>query len=217
MKTYKEIAFDAGVHKNWDDFRAVYDELSIADLVEINTAWDAILPPQHHASVKAFKRMFRRTGRSHLKVVELGCYRGGLAAGVISTLQEKRIDKWIGYDINHAAIDAVVAPKIFEGVKLTNWFWEVFPESYDVFVCAHTLEHFNRAQAGKILEKAVEHCRYILLEVPVAKEGWPNYRGSHVLKSRHKDFNDFLGKSHFKFADFSNKKILRGGWRLKNG
>ena len=217
-KSYREIAYDAGVHKNWDDFRVVYDKLTIYDLIWINTSWDTILPPQHHASVHYFKKMFRKIGRDYLRVVELGCHRGRLASEVMRALDGEAygIKEWVGYDINHAAIRDCSQHAKFQGVALTNWFWEVFPTGFDVFVCAHTLEHFNREQAGRILQLAIEDCKYILLEVPVAEQ-WRNYRGSHVLRASHRDFDQFLGYTHRRFANFSSKKILIGGWETRYG
>jgi hypothetical protein len=188
---YREIAYKAGLLKNWDDFRAVYNDLTIKDLVSINTAWDIKLPEQNHSSVGLYRKMFEMIELDELRVVELGCHRGNLARKVLESTTRK-IKDWTGYDVNHKAV--AVANRIseppFHGVKLNQWFWEVWLSGFNVFVSAHTLEHFNKGQVFKILER-VATCNYLLLEIPFRKS-WDGYRGSHVLDASEEEIARFL-------------------------
>jgi hypothetical protein len=204
----KTRAYIAGIQRNWNDYRRIYNELTIEDLISINTAWHNALPSQNYAKIGVFASMFKAVKENNLRVVELGCYEGWLAHRMIENYPDK-ITRWVGYDIDHRAIDAINlktpnlfirSKKTFEGVKLNKWFWEVDVSTYDVFVCSHTLEHFNDKQAIKILNH-VNVCKYLFLEIPFGGN-WHNFRGSHVLQAKRDEVENLLSFTHRKmYAD----------------
>ena len=213
--TSREIAYQAGVLKNWDDFRVVYDDLSIDDLIEINTSWNDILPCQSYCRPDLFTEMFKLIDEINLRVVELGCYLGNLATTVIEATPSYKISKWVGYDINHKAIDTAVvgAGLVFRPMKQEYWFWHTpFISSYDVFASAHTLEHHNWEQVKQILAH-VSQCKYVFLEVPFGD--WNGTSTSHVLKARHGDFDRRLGVTHTKIYEKEVSPTWITGWRKK--
>lgn len=208
----REVAYQAGVDRNWNAFRELYSQLSIEDLIWINTQWDAVLPYQRSASVGRFGAMFNKI-KEDLRVVELGCYRGELASHILTTTKAN-IWSWGGYDINHTAVEEAVKHKKFSAFKLNQWFWEKDLVSYNTFVCSHTLEHFSFPQAEKILKNA-SVCKYIMLELPLDK--WDHYCGSHVLEATVEQLDEILSKTHIKFFDESKYdrpgSIMFSGWK----
>jgi hypothetical protein len=207
MNDYYKTAFNAGVNKNWDKYREVYDLLTIEDLIKMNTEWDKILPLQNHANVGVAWEALKKT-KGDLNVVELGCYRGLLAKKSIA-LARGRIKSWVGYDINHRAIEFGNGKNRnpnYLGVKLQDWFWNVDLGEFNTFVSTHTLEHFNWGQVQQVLSR-VSGCKYILIEIPITHNNWRGYRGSHVLYASKEDILNHLF-DYRKFYEYQK----RGNW-----
>jgi hypothetical protein len=212
---FRDIAYNAGIKKNWDDYRAVYDELTIKDIIDLNTAWDVDFPCQNRASNLQFVKMFKDIKGDGLKVVELGCYQAQLCWETMTHLRPGIVKHWVGFDANHYAIDVANRRKIqkFKGIKMRKWFWEVDLAEFNVFVSAHTLEHFNGNQVFQILETVSKYCEYILLEVPFAPN-WGGYRGSHVLESSKEVFTvNLMELGYDQFYVQTNKGVWVSGWR----
>ena len=211
--TLREEAFEAGCRGDWGFIREEYDNLTIEDLVWINTKWDSVLPYQKSHSLGPMEKMFKIIHRPDLRIVELGSYRGFLGRFIIDRFGS--IGEWHGYDINHKAIEETIEhPKLF-GHKLSKWFWEVDVSFFDVFVSSHTLEHFNFAQFKRVIEH-VSICEYLVLEIPW-QANWRGFRGSHVLLTTIEEIESLLSKTHRKLIDCSNsKKWIVSAWR-RNG
>lgn len=214
MKTPYETALSVGTTKKWDDYREVYDQLTIEDLIKINTAWDSILPLQNHADTAIVIEVLKKI-KSKLRVVELGCYRGLLAQKSIASLPDN-IESWVGYDINHKAIEYGEKHNKnskYVGVKQTQWFWDTEIGVPNAFVSTHTLEHFRWEQFKKVLLH-VSDCDWIVLELPITHNNWRGYRGSHVLEASVEDIKNFLS-SYSQFYNHQKKGIWVGGFAKK--
>jgi hypothetical protein len=186
-KNYKVAikVFDDLRQGNWDTWRKRYEQLDINDLIWINLAIHGVIREQICKTANLFKESLKLVMKQEpaLDVIELGCYRGGLAAAVLRAFP-KVIRSWIGYDINYHALDnPIVKDKRFKGVKQTDWFFNLDLPSYaNLFVSMSTLEHHSNKQFEAILKKVHKSgIKYIIIGLPIDARGWWGSNGSHIL------------------------------------
>ncbi|MHA2112611.1 MAG: class I SAM-dependent methyltransferase [Candidatus Hodarchaeales archaeon] len=209
-------AYYSVVSGEWNQYRTIYSELTIDELVQMNTKWDSLFMKQNCANKEVWKEMFAAIEFDNpLWVIELGCHEGGLANYI---MQEDKISRWLGYDINHKAIDRAFEKRkdniYFTPMKLGRWFYELPLQPVDVFVCSHTLEHFSDAQAIAIIDH-VKHIEFLLFEVPfeVPSGNWNNYKGTHVLRGSGEDMNNKLDQTHEKiWQKIENLNLNKGDY-----
>jgi hypothetical protein len=210
MKANRRAAhkvFNCAIKGDWDTWRKLYDKLTIDDLIWINMAIDGIIRDQICKTARGIKAAFGKIEEETLRVVELGCYRGGLAADMLKHFPAM-IESWTGYDINYYAVgDPIPIDKRYKAVKQTKWFYDVdFGPEPNTFVSTSTLEHHNRLQVVKILGKVAEsdQIKYIIIGLPLDPRGWWGYNGSHILDMGRQEITQML--ENFGFDIFYNEK-----------
>lgn len=191
MKKTRRLAhkvFQAATRSEWDVWRKHYDTLSINDLIFINMGIDGYIRDQECLTtgdvIEVLEELYLATG-SDFNVVELGCYKGYMADAVLEHFP-KAIKSWVGYDVNYYALEETACKDgRYSTVKQTEWFYDVeFFNDPNLFVTTSTLEHHNRDQFFKILEKMkkTQSIRHMIIGLPIKEVGWQGYGGSHVLE-----------------------------------
>jgi hypothetical protein len=179
--------FKAAAKQKWNVWREHYDELTITDLIWINLGIDQFIREQvcraNHLVENAIELIVAK--QDELSVVELGCYRGGLAQEMITRFG-KQIKNWDGYDINYYAVENPICEHDrYTSIKMTEWFYDTeFYHKANVFVTTSTLEHHNRVQFAKIIKNVSfnSNIKYMILGLPLCDaRKWNDYGGSHVL------------------------------------
>jgi hypothetical protein len=190
---------------NWDTWREHYDLLSINDLILINMGIDVFIREQVCKTHKAILMVLNEVDSNDLSVVELGCYRGSLANGVLK--KNSKIKSWSGYDINYYAVDNPICEDgRYTSIKMTDWFYNIdFVLGANTFISTSTLEHHNREQFFKILNKLEKsQIEYIILGLPIDTRGWWGSSGSHVLDMGRVEITQALEDTGFEV--FYNKR-----------
>jgi hypothetical protein len=177
--------FEDACTGNWDTWRKRYSQLDINDLIWINMAIHGVIREQVCKTAALFKASIKLVMEHEpkLDVIELGCYRGGLAAAILRAFPNV-IRSWVGYDINyHALDDSIVKDKRFSSVKQTDWFFNLdIQNGHNLFVSMSTLEHHSNEQFEAIIKKVHESgIKYIIIGLPINTKGWWGSSGSHIL------------------------------------
>jgi len=89
---------------------------------------------------------------------------------------------------------------------------------YDLIICGDVLEHLEKSQAWKTFEKLLDHCRYLLLSLPIGF--WPTSNiGDNIYESHISTWDDsdieLLPIKEKIFVQVPNRilvALLRGRW-----
>jgi hypothetical protein len=184
--------------RNWDFYRDHYlnGDYSFQELVRLNNSWYVALEENrvfyHQKWINKF--LGKLSAEFPVRVVELGCYRGELAAEILPKYDD--IVSWDGYDICHYAVDfSACNDKRYFPTKLTCSFWQLPDFKFEIFVSAHTIEHLSNEEAIDLMGFLERNCRKgIYLEMPIKEEGkkWRGGASSHVLELGRKHFRRFF-------------------------
>lgn len=169
----------------WDEWRArtatmtYLEQQAFYDIVTRN--W----PEQAHFDRPTAEKELG--GIAPKDVLELGGWRGDLAAFILSSDAGRTIHQWVNVDIAPQLVSMQRCEDIrYRLVIPQTWFWKTTIE--DVFDCAvatHFIEHLTLEQFILILEKlrCMEKVKTIYFESPLTEtgEGWAGYYGSHIL------------------------------------
>lgn len=168
----------------FDTWRALYSELTDAEQAEFYNDIEKKWPWQQHFHVGYFASAFTGTP---VRVLEVGGWKGELASHMLSRAPE--ISSWKNIEICSEAV-AKTVPMPREGVYTTHipqafkWFESPRELDADVFVSAHTIEHFTDQDLWKLLMWA-DGIPLICLEAPISfgSNNWDGYGGTHILKA----------------------------------
>ena len=209
MKIAHEV-YMAAIAGNWDVWREHYRVLTIDDLIWLNTAIGRFYPKQAHFNFDSINALFKiiNIEIKHIKVGELGCYQGELAARMLAACPD--IKAWIGLDINyHAISESVVKDKRYRGVKLTQWIYDAIHVPWNVFLSSHTFEHLNGDQIGRTIRWAHDSgIEFMIIEMPFSNNGWFNYHGSHVFEGSKNDFLKIAEDNGYKLFSEQTQTIF---------
>ena len=209
---------EAALKKDWSLWRNYYEQLKINDLIFLNLGVDGFIPEQICKTEKEIEAIFKleEIDKSEkLDVIELGCYRGGLAYYILRSFP-KFIRSWTGYDINYYAVKAPIPRDIrYKGIKQVEWFYNLeFDPDANTFVSTSTLEHHSREQVVKIVERLRNsNIKYIVIGLPLSDKNWEDYKGSHVLDMSREEITELLEINGFKV--FYNEKNKIWNWGAK--
>lgn len=210
-------AYIAAIGKDWDVWRKYYDDLTIEDLVWLNTAVSQHFGIQNHFNFGLINQIFDMIFTPHKAVLELGCYRGYLAERMLKTRND--ILWWTGFDVNHYSIaETHVEDTRYMPFKMVDWLWntQLPPINYHIFVASHTFEHMNAKQIlSTISFLFMKSVRYLIIEMPLSNKAWKGYNGSHVYDGSKKDFLYMMELGGY--VPFVEKPHNVIGFELKRG
>ena len=91
-------------------------------------------------------------------------------------------------------------------------FFENLQSDYDLIIFGDVIEHLDKADAFKVIKKAVEHSKFILINIPIGKfweQGEKDGNIYHIHKSvwRLKDFKKFGHCKIKSFRDYFSRKF----------
>jgi predicted SAM-dependent methyltransferase len=106
-------------------------------------------------------------------------------------------------------------------------------EKYDLIICGDVIEHFNKEEGRKFIDKCLIHCKYLMINIPIGKK-WEqdiinnNEFEVHTSIWYHSDFRKYQNRKIKKFRDYilrkfgvvllSNEKIdLKSEYKKKYG
>jgi len=165
--------------QGWNLYRDYYDLLTFEDLVVLNDKLDELFPNQNHFNEQVIKGYFDQLVSEELFVLELGCHVGNLAKTMLR--EYSNVTRWTGLDISKSVIKRTIVRDIrYFSFHLETWFFETKLPIFNVFISTHTLEHMRLTEVFKCL-KHVDPVTYMILEIPLSKNRWYNYGGTHIL------------------------------------
>jgi hypothetical protein len=150
-------------------------------------------PEQQSFDVKYAHEAFDHIAGENLSVIELGGWDGALAYAM---MQRGDIEVWVNYDLVRPA--QVCDIPGYQFVKLEDYFWNLEPQSADVFVASHTIEHLTGEELEKLF--SVLDVEYIYLDAPLPESGpvdWKGYEGSHVLELGWDEVSSMLSRNGY--------------------
>ena len=214
----KKTVHETIVENNWDYYRDLYlrGAYSFDNLVELNNIWYHKIQNQEFYNLNKALNFFSVFDEP-VSVVELGCYRGGLAQKILE--KNENITSWLGYDIcSNALNDILIIDDRFEPVYM-NDSWPVQHEGdFDIFVSTHTLEHLTVSEVRQVLIKLEECCRRaVYLELPLIENGkvWRGGASSHVLRWGRKHFRDIFNSNGWKVIyEPPARDTVMTGWAM---
>ena len=166
---------------DWDAYRRDYDKLTPEDQERFyDRVWE-LYPDQKHFDAKACLRFFAHLGlEKHVHVVEVGGWRGELAAEVLAALPA--IYTWSNVEVCRGAREASVCGDRRYQALPPN----IVPTG-DVLVSSHAIEHMMLRELNAYLK--VIRPRAVFLAAPLLEDGqdWRGYMGSHVLREGWRD------------------------------
>jgi hypothetical protein len=170
--------------KVFDTWRALYDKLSDKEQIEFYDDIEKKWPWQQHFHVSYFVPAFTGTP---VRVLEVGGWKGELASQMLRLAPW--ILSWKNIELCPRAVEKTV-PMPVEGVYSAEipdtfkWFKKKRAIEADVFVSAHTIEHFTDQDLWKLLMWA-DGIPLICLEAPISfgSNNWDGYGGTHILKA----------------------------------
>lgn len=201
---------------NWDSWRYNYNRLTITDITWIHVCLHRFIPAQAHFDFRHVQQVFNliwsKTNES-LIVSELGCWRGYLARSLLTLYNPNKIFAYVGYDIDHYAIDtSVVSDFRYTEVKLTKW-WHDQETRGDIMLACHTIEHFTNTQLRQILTRCcINNYRFLIWELPFCQDrgltSWYGTNNTHVLDIDRIAFEHLVKAFGYKF--FYSQKTSEG-------
>jgi len=157
--------------------------------------------PQKMVGHSEINRWLERLGKTHLNILELGCYSADGANYYTKNLVDKRITyNWDGYDISSEGFNTVEHNDKIKLHELDNQFWNsgVDVSKYDVLIATEFFEHLTASEFKKLLEY-VKNIPVIIGSCPLneTKNEWKNYGGTHVLDLSIFEFEDEFTKAGY--------------------
>lgn len=175
---------DPHVFNRWRD---LYNDLTDDEQRDFANACEERFPDQAHANRFAINRVFESHVPARSRVIEIGGWKGELAAHCLKTFF---IENWLNIEFCPRAIAATVPALKDEAryetwcPKSFRWFKDVEPRpSVDVVVATHVIEHFSDADFLDLV-KRIAGVKWIFFDAPLTEDGerWDNYLGTHKLE-----------------------------------
>lgn len=181
---------------DWNAYRAAYDRMTFADVVNFHDGvWDNF-PDQEYFSPDHLSAFFSELGP--VKVVEVGGWRGEAAAQILTS---HPVESWVNYEIcRTAALSPITDDSRYTGIHLDRWAWELPVHPYDVAVLSHVIEHVRAAQLRCLVEwLALCEVHHVYVEAPLIDVGrsWRNSTSAHVLEIGWPDVIRLFGEFGF--------------------
>lgn len=169
----------------WDEWRARTEKMTYAEQQAFYDDVARDFPEQAHFVREVAIREL--TGAAPAGVLEIGGWRGDLAAAVLADPRSAAIRKWVNMDIapSLAGMQRCRDPR-YSFVVAPTWVWDTaIPDEYDAVVATHLIEHLTERQLETLLRRLAKlgRARTLYLESPLREDshGWKGYRGSHIL------------------------------------
>jgi hypothetical protein len=193
---------DPGV---WNKWRELYPVLTDEEQREFANECAASFGHQEHHNIKCFETLFTEFARPNCIVFEVGGWKGELAK---KCLEKFEINAWVNMEFCQTAIEQTVSmpegrgtyypvqPDCFEWFKGEPNFF--LAGAFDVFVSAHTIEHFSDEHLAQLLD-FTKNIPIVMLEAPISNEGnsWNDYVGTHILKMGWNAINEIMKKNRY--------------------
>lgn len=177
----------------FDTWRELYSELTDAEQSQFYDDIEAKWPWQQHFHPEWFSKAFE-DGRL-VSVLEVGGWKGELASQMLAKFSN--ITSWHNIELCKKATDKTVPMSrlvyTFENPTAFTWFKEPRTKDADIFISAHTIEHFIDSDLWDLLTWA-SGIRLICLEAPISfhQNDWKGYGGTHILKAGWAEIISFM-------------------------
>lgn len=173
----------------WDKWREQYYDLTNEQQLEFANACADRFPSQEHHNLECFRTLFRDHVKPGAQVLEVGGWKGELAR---KCMAEFDIKTWTNIEFCHRAAQQTVPMDPLRGAYNVmspvafDWFMSppLGDTREDVFVSAHTIEHFSASHLEGLL-RHVAGIPIVMLEAPIGDgpSNWSGYMGTHKLES----------------------------------
>jgi len=187
----------------WDKWRELYSILTNEEWKEFFNRCEEKYPDQVHHDKSNYDKLFQRIPKN-LYVLEMGGWKGELADYCFS---KYKIEAWMNIDICSNAVNKSI-PKRSNYIAICpgefDWFNKRREGNWDVFVSAHTIEHFSDDHVKQILNY-INGIKYVMLEAPIKEEenDWLGYEGTHILKMGWKEINKLMSNNGYLIQNIS--------------
>lgn len=204
------------INGNWDSWRNNYSRLTITDIVWIHVCLHRFIPAQAHFDFRRVQEVLNIIfceKKESVIISELGCWRGYLAKSLLTLFDQNKIFAYIGYDVDHYAIDtSVVGDFRYKAIKLTQW-WHEMKTYGDVMLACHTIEHFTDTQLKQILTRCnMNNYRFLIWELPFCQDrnqrSWDGTNNTHMLMIDRRMFQTIVKSFGYDF--FYSEKTSEG-------
>ena len=192
--------------RRFNDWRSAYSWMSYSDQQLFYSQVETEFPQQANFSSEAALTFFRRVSPES-RVIELGGWKGDLAAAVLTSPLSDRVSSWTNYDICPTlGGKAVCKDPRYRLIVPMGWFWKTAVQDAEVFVATHTIEHLSVKHLEALLVKVAKlpSLQYIYLESPLpdsaVRNRWPDYFGSHILEVGWEQVTGLLSQHGFMAA-----------------
>jgi len=158
----------------FDEYRIVYDSLTVSEIADWNRMFAAKYPGQAHFAVWVASHALHLAS----DVVELGGYRGELARYILA--RDPVIRSWVNHEI--LPVPSVCTDPRYRTIVETHRFgWEHPGWAGDTLVLSHVLEHLNEPQAEALFATFPRFTRVYIDAPLVGGAGWWRTSTAHIL------------------------------------
>lgn len=151
----------------FDQWRAVYDELTPAGHRLVAELMAMIWPDQRHYSIPAVLEFL--SAAKPRTVMEFGGYDGALAAEVLPLFPA--LERWTNHDIVRVPQVCTDSRYELEGLRQS-----------DVLIASHSFEHVKSMEIIRVVE--IVDPAHIFVDSPLTQSerpDWDGYQGTHIL------------------------------------
>lgn len=168
----------------FDTWRELYHSLTDKEQADFYDDIEAKWPWQQHFHPEWFDLALK--DKENITVLEVGGWKGELASQMLA--KHSGITSWHNIELCKKATDKTVpmpnGKYSFENPSEFTWFKSHRTKSADIFISAHTIEHFIDGDLWDLLTWA-NGIPLICLEAPISfsDNDWTGYGGTHILKA----------------------------------
>lgn len=179
---------------DFDRYKREYDRYTFTDLQSIYHQIAHDYPVQRHFHSVPVKQTLWSLHKP--RVLELGGWDGALA-----DVCGGEYAAWDNYDL--VRVPQACRDPRYQLKILTDWFWNSnIPDTYDVFIATHLIEHLNENQLEQLFRKVekLSGVHMIHLESPISEYGqtWKGTEDTHVLNMGWRGVRWMLADNGFK-------------------
>lgn len=173
---------DIGLPMTFDEWRAAYDRLTVAEQVAYADAVYRKFPVQRHSTLSSAARFFDTIGPGR-SVLELG---GGDGYAASCLLLQHGVRQWTNLELSRSVVEHGWKDPAYVPVALDRFAWQLdrLP-SADVFFASHVLEHVRLAEIRDLLRKLTGF-QFAYVECPLPHDAeqvdWSGRWNTHILE-----------------------------------
>jgi hypothetical protein len=146
---------------------------------------------------------FFRLHANHARVLELGGWKGELAAAVLAKLPSQQVISWDNYEISSVALlGSVCRDERYQAIVPDDFVWNIDLPPVDIWVMSHFAEHIRTCHLNLLFSRMGAEVNWLLIESPLPEQedevDWTGYHGSHILEVGWRQLCSFLTLWNFK-------------------